>query len=247
MCKSAYLDPMELLSMTTLNTAEIVLRLISATFFAGLIGYDREQKNHPAGIRTHILVCVGACLIALIQQEISLQVINTAQVLPNINGVIRADPARLIAQVVSGIGFLGAGTIVITRHSVTGLTTAASLWATAGIGLAIGMGYYQIALISVVIVLLVLVILKRVLKVHTYKKIEIKYKEKNKTNSMLQTYFDENHIKIANCSLRTDTLETNPTYTNIYMVDLPKNLTYPKVMYQLSKSDNILQIRLITV
>ncbi|HIY93473.1 MgtC/SapB family protein [Companilactobacillus sp. HBUAS56275] len=233
--------------MTTLNTAEIVLRLVSATFFAGLIGYDREQKNHPAGIRTHILVCVGACLIALIQQEISLQVINTAQVLPKINGVIRADPARLIAQVVSGIGFLGAGTIVITRHSVTGLTTAASLWATAGIGLAIGMGYYQIALISVVIVLLVLVILKRVLKVHTYKKIEIKYKQRNETNSMLQSYFDTNHIRIANCSLRTDTLETNPIYTNIYTVDLPRSLTYPKVMYQLSKNDNILQIRLITV
>lgn len=231
--------------MTYLTISEILLRLIAATFFAGIIGYDREQKNHPAGIRTHILVCVGACLIALMQQEICMQVINTQQSIPGIKGVIRADPARLIAQVVSGIGFLGAGTIVVTRHSVTGLTTAASLWATACIGLAIGMGYYQIAIIGVLVVLLVLVILKRVLKVHTYKKIEVKYKNKNATNYMLKHYFEENNIKIENCSLRTDAVEINPIYTNIYTVDLPKGITYPSVMYQLSKNDHIIQIRLI--
>lgn len=230
----------------TLNLGEIALRLVAATFFSGLIGYDREQRNHPAGIRTHIMVCVGACVIALIQQEISVQALTIARDLPKYAGVVRADPARLIAQVVSGIGFLGAGTIVITRHSVTGLTTAASLWATAAIGLALGMGYYRIAILGVITVLIVLVVLKKVLRIHTLQRIEVKYYQRTATSQFILNYFKKHQVEVEYSSFHADRQKDQTVYTNIYTVDLPTHLSYSEVMAQLTENENIIQIRLIT-
>ena len=109
---------------------EIVLRLLLSSITGGLIGIEREANNRPAGLRTHILVTLGASLILLI----SIDGFN--------NMAYSADPSRLAAQVVSGIGFLGAGTILRKGNSIKGLTTAASLWVCAGVGLAIGGGYY---------------------------------------------------------------------------------------------------------
>lgn len=229
----------------TLNLSEIALRLVAATFFSGLIGYDREQRNHPTGIRTHIMVCVGACVIALIQQAISAQALTIAQDLPKYAGVVRADPARLIAQVVSGIGFLGAGTIVITRHSVTGLTTAASLWATAAIGLALGTGYYRIAILGVITVLIVLVVLKKVLQIHTLQRIEVKYYQRAATSQFILDYFKKQHIEVDNSSFRAERKRDQTIYTNIYTVDLPAHLSYSEVMTQLTENPDIIQIRLI--
>ena len=116
-------------------------RLLLATALGGLIGFEREKNNRPAGLRTHILVTVGAALIMLI----------STTGLPHFPRP--ADPARLAAQVVSGIGFLGAGTIFKSGSTVKGLTTAAGLWVCGGIGLAIGAGYYlggiAVAVISI--------------------------------------------------------------------------------------------------
>ena len=132
-----------------LSIYAVVLRLCLAVLCAGIIGYNRQQRNHSAGIRTHILVCVGACIIALIQKEIGYNALYIADKYPNFSGVIRADDARLIAQVVSGVGFLGAGTILVHHQEVHGLTTAASLWTVAGLGLAAGMGNYDLSLIHI--------------------------------------------------------------------------------------------------
>ena len=112
------------------------LRILCALFIGGVLGIERGMKNRPAGLRTYMLVCVGSCLIML-----------TNQYIYQTTGA--GDPMRLGAQVVSGIGFLGAGTIVVTRHShIRGLTTAAGLWAAAGVGLALGIGFYEGALIA---------------------------------------------------------------------------------------------------
>ncbi len=124
-----------------LSVPEIMLRLGIALIFGGAIGFERQYKNRPAGMRTHILVCMGACIIALIQVEIASKALREALEYPELVGTIRSDEARLIAQVVSGVEFLGAGTIIVTKQSVMGLTTAASLWAIAGLGIAIGMGF----------------------------------------------------------------------------------------------------------
>lgn len=114
----------------------IVIRIFLSVIIGGLIGLERGLKNRPAGLRTYMTVCLGACLIMLTNQYIY-QVTATS------------DPVRMGAQVVSGIGFLGAGTIVVTRRNqIKGLTTAAGLWAAAAVGLAIGIGFYEAALIG---------------------------------------------------------------------------------------------------
>src|SRR5699024_757850 len=140
----------------------------------GAIGMEREYKNRPAGIRTHILVCMGATIIALIQVEIADQALQYAAAKPEYVGVVRADEARLIAQVVSGIGFLGAGTIMVSNRSVKGLTTAASIWAGAGLGIAIGIGYYAIAVCCYVCRILAWTGVNRVVRINARKKLEIR-------------------------------------------------------------------------
>lgn len=117
---------------------ELLLRLVLACFLGGLIGYERQSRRKSAGLRTNILVCLGSCLIMVLSQSIYQQV----------EGLTNADPARLAAQVVSGIGFLGAGTIMKEGLTVKGLTTAACLWVVAGVGLAVGAGFYAGALFT---------------------------------------------------------------------------------------------------
>lgn len=124
------------------GNVELVLRLILAAIVGGFIGIEREVSNRPAGLRTHILVTVGSALITLVSKDAFYGM---------------GDPSRLAAQIVTGIGFLGAGTIIKNGNSIKGLTTAASLWISAGIGIAIGSGYYLGALVTAGIVLLTLV------------------------------------------------------------------------------------------
>lgn len=127
----------------------IVLRIVIAVLCGGAIGLERGLKNRPAGMRTYMLVCVGACLIMLTNQYLY-QVTQAG------------DPMRLGAQVVSGIGFLGAGTIIVTRHNqIKGLTTAAGLWSAAGVGLALGVGFYEAALVAGLAIFIVLTLLQR--------------------------------------------------------------------------------------
>lgn len=126
---------------------EISIRLIISCILGGLIGLERESMDRPAGFRTHILVCIGSALIMIVSMY-AFAAFDT----PN------KDPGRIAAQVVSGIGFLGAGTIIREGFSVKGLTTAASLWVVAGIGLAIGSGFYFAGIAATGLVFLTLVL-----------------------------------------------------------------------------------------
>ena len=131
-----------------LTQGAVVIRIFAALLIGGLIGMERGMKNRPAGLRTYMLVCVGSCLIMM-----------TNQYLFQVTG--SGDPMRLGAQVVSGIGFLGAGTIVVTRHNqIRGLTTAAGLWSCAGVGLALGVGFYEAAITASVGIYVILKILQ---------------------------------------------------------------------------------------
>jgi putative Mg2+ transporter-C (MgtC) family protein len=132
---------------------DVTLRLFLAGVLGGVVGWERERNNHPAGFRTHILVSLGSALIMLIS------IYGFAEYMKEEN--VRFDPARLSAQVVSGIGFLGAGTILRHRTSVTGLTTAASLWVVSGIGLAVGAGFLFGAILTTAFVLVSLELLNR--------------------------------------------------------------------------------------
>ncbi len=140
----------------------ILIKLLISATLGGFIGYERERQNRWAGFRTHILVCMGSCLIMITSVEVA--AIN--------GGMFTADPGRLAAQVVSGIGFLGAGTILHSPSRIRGLTTAATLWIMAGIGLAVGVGLYWAAFTATVLSYIVLdyfrVVESKIKKVQTY-------------------------------------------------------------------------------
>ena len=134
------------MNLQSLNHLSIAVRILLAAFIGCLIGLERESKNRAAGFRTYTLVSVGACLVMMTNQYM----FNLYQ---------SGDPARLGAQVISGVGFLGAGTILVTRNSqVRGLTTAAALWTSACVGLALGTGFYTGALVvgGVLVVVMIL-------------------------------------------------------------------------------------------
>ncbi|MFV0529025.1 MAG: MgtC/SapB family protein [Lachnospiraceae bacterium] len=129
------------------NTVSIIVRLLMAMAFGGVIGLERERRRRPAGFRTYMLVCLGAALVMMTNEFIVVK-FHTA------------DPARLGAQVISGIGFLGVGTIIITKNrQVKGLTTAAGLWACACMGLAIGIGFYRGAAVTTLLILIITTIM----------------------------------------------------------------------------------------
>ena len=126
----------------------VVVRIFAAVIIGGLLGLERGLKNRPAGMRTYMLVCVGSCIIMLTNQYVV--------------QILGGEPTRLAAQVVSGIGFLGAGTIIVTRRSqIKGLTTAAGLWSSAGVGIALGIGFYEAALVGTFAIFVVMTLLQK--------------------------------------------------------------------------------------
>ena len=137
------------LALREVTMSAIFIRIMTAMALGGIIGMERGIKNRPAGLRTYTLVCIGSCVVMLVNQY-SYQATGSPV------------PVRMGAQVVSGIGFLGAGTIIVTAHNrIKGLTTAAGLWASACVGLAVGIGLYEVALVSGASIFLVLTLLHR--------------------------------------------------------------------------------------
>ena len=145
-------------SLRELTFGTVVLRMVMAMVFGGLIGMERERKRRAAGFRTYMLVCLGAALAMLLGQYEELMInTNWAGMLAGLG--VKADVARFGAQVVNGIGFLGAGTIIVTaRQEVKGLTTAAGLWASACTGLAIGAGFYEGVILSFIMIALCIMV-----------------------------------------------------------------------------------------
>lgn len=132
-----------------LTVTSAIIRILLSVFLGGIIGLERGLKNHPAGLRTYILVCMGACIVMMTNQYVY-QVFDGG------------DPVRMGAQVISGIGFLGAGTIIVTsKNQIKGLTTAAGLWTTACVGLALGIGLHEVAIIGGVVIFIVLTLLNK--------------------------------------------------------------------------------------
>ena len=136
----------------TFHDMDIALRLFIAAFLGGLIGLERESHGKDAGVRTYSLVCLGSALIMVV----------STQMFEVYRGVTQVDPARIAAQVVSGIGFLGAGAIIRFPQGVKGLTTAAGIWTASGIGLACGMGLYHPAVLTTFFALAILFIFSKI-------------------------------------------------------------------------------------
>lgn len=137
----------------SLSNQELVIRLLVAAILGGLIGWDREKKDGVAGLRTHMLVCVGSSLMMIVSAFGFKDILGQPAVV--------LDPSRMAAQVISGIGFLGAGTILFLRPQIIrGLTTAAGLWSVAGVGLAVGGGLYLAAVVATIIIFVILALIK---------------------------------------------------------------------------------------
>ncbi|HHV28467.1 MgtC/SapB family protein [Acetivibrio mesophilus] len=203
----------------------VVIRLLLACVLGGVIGYERESTNRPAGFRTHILVCVGSALVMITSQYI----------FERYKGVANIDPARLGAQVISGIGFLGAGTIIREGANVRGLTTAASLWAVSCVGIAAGIGFYEGAIISTVIIYITLILLKRTEKHITKKrKLSVFYIQTEDMPGQIGTIggiFGKYNVTIRNIEFINDDIGKEVLIK--FLVRIPMDVSKEKIMDEL--------------
>jgi len=221
-----------------LSISTLMLRIAAAVFIGAIIGIDREIKNRPAGMRTHVLVCVGAALVSLIEQQSAAAVLALGPGSP-----INVSIGRITSTVVSGVGFLGAGTIFMSERKISGLTTAASLWCTACIGLAVGSGFILMAGLAGVIVLVVLKTLQKIIHVHALKKLEVQFVHRQETLSFLTEYFSGHNIHILDMDFHAETKPEGNLYTNLYTLTLPANTNYVDLIETLSEHPNIRRVR----
>ena len=221
-----------------LGTDMLLLRIGAAVLIGAMIGIEREMKNRPAGMRTHVLVCLGAALIALIEQQSAAGVLAIGTGAP-----INVSVGRITSTVVSGVGFLGAGTIFMSEHKMSGLTTAASLWCTACIGLAVGSGFILMALMAGVVVLITLNVMQRIIHVHTLKKLEVQFVHRQETLSFLAEYFAKQNVKILDVNFHAETKPEGNLYTNMYTLTMPNRVSYVDIIETLSEHPNIRRVR----
>lgn len=226
-----------------LSLQEISIRMAMAIIIGGIIGYERGHQNRPAGFRTHILVCLGAAIVSLIQDQLRIDLHNYVLEFPEVGAVVKTDLGRMGAQVVSGIGFLGAGTIMRDKGMIGGLTTAASIWATGCLGLGIGWGFYSITIPAAVAVIVVLVVLKRLevilIENKHIVKLEVQFKEDcNFGQSLIKNY---NKLKELNIQLKKldKKTESKKVY---YTLVLPKQMNQFDVVAELSMCEYIEQV-----
>ena len=204
-------------SLRDMTLLSVFVRMLLAVVCGGIIGVEREYKRRPAGFRTHILICLGATMTTLTSQYLFL-VMN-----------YYTDIARLGAQVVAGIGFIGAGTIIVTRRQrVKGLTTAAGLWAVAIVGLAVGGGFYEGAIAATVLILLAELLFSR-LEYHILENtpeinLYMEYTGKPALDGMLKL-FRERNVKVLNLEItRNAESDDKSSVCAIFSLRLPKKV-----------------------
>ena len=211
---------------------EILMRLVLSLICGGLLGIERGLKKRPAGFRTYMLVCLGSTLVMMTNQYIC-EIYQSG------------DPSRLGAQVVSGIGFLGAGTIITTRHNkVTGLTTAAGLWAVACIGLALGIGFYEGAIIGFLLIFFAISLMQtidtRILKASKYVLIYVEFNRMMSLKLLTSTLKKEN-IKLL--ELETEYSEGNKVegqgFSALITLRLPSKKKNLKLMEIIDSVDGV--------
>lgn len=210
----------------------MLVRILLATILCGLIGFERELKKHSAGFRTHILVGVGSCLMMLLS-------IYGFEAFIDTYDNVRFDPARIPSYVISGIGFLGAGTIMVHGMTIRGLTTAASIWTVAGIGLVIGAGMYSLAILVTAVVLLSLIFLNSWEKLFTKSKSDnfihlIASKDVHIANVL--NVFDEFSLVIKRLEIESESSDQR----NIY-IELEKNQEFERndILDEVSKLEHV--------
>ena len=225
---------MPALELRDVTYLAIVIRIVAAVVCGGLIGLERGMKNRPAGLRTYMLVCVGSCIVMLTNQYVV--------------QILGGEPTRLAAQVVSGIGFLGAGTIIVTRRNqIKGLTTAAGLWAAAGIGIALGIGFYEVAVVGSLAIFSVMTLLQKMdNKMHRKTKVVEVYIEITKDMSLGDLLHSLREIELEvqdvqrESGLETDNGEGNRAY--IALLKAKKRRNHVDVVEDVRQIPNIVYV-----
>lgn len=223
---------------------DIIIRILLAIFIGGAIGFNRERENVSAGFRTHALVCLGATIAALIQIELAHLAFSEIANTPALSSTIKVNDGRFIGQVVSGIGFLGAGTIIKTKSSVRGLTTAASIWSVACIGIAIGMGFYEVSVLGGISIIIVLVVLKKVEEKFIIKasivKLKVKYTSK-------QSAIREIQESVEGCQVKIEGIEVISDHECIYTLKKSKLIGISEIISMLVENKSVLTVTKIDV
>ncbi len=220
---------------------EIALRLFLAVILGGLIGFERERHNRPAGFRTHILVCSGSALIMLV---------SAYGFTGQIGAGFVSDPGRIAAGVVTGIGFLGAGTILQERGSVRGLTTAATIWVVSGVGLAAGVGFYLGAILTTGFVLISLLLLRR-FEYHFFQKrrlnrLQIKAIDRPGLLGGFGAVLGERMINIRKSEVSDPEAgkNTEESLVNIeFLVETPLDVVHSELFDSLNSIEGVIEIR----
>ncbi len=226
--------------MLAIEQWEIALRLFLAVVLGGLIGLERESHNRPAGFRTHILVCAGSALIMMVSAYgFSGQIAEGFE----------ADPGRIAAGVVTGIGFLGAGTIIQQRGSVRGLTTAATIWVVSGVGLAAGIGFYLGATVTTVFVLISLLLLRRIEYLffarRRLKRLRIRAVDKPGLLGRIGATMGSMMISIRRSELSDPEQEedSGPAMINIeFLVEIPSEIDLKQLFDRLDSLEDIVEV-----
>lgn len=208
-------------------------RLFLAVICGGIIGLEREFKRRPAGFRTHILICLGAALTTLTSQFLYLYM------------HYYTDMARLGAQVIAGIGFIGAGTIITRRERIKGLTTAAGLWAAAIVGLAIGAGFYEGALVTTGLIELAEIVFSRIdfalLKHSPEVNLYIEYEKRDALDSVF-SYFRDQEIRLIDLEITHSKSTSKHNACAILDVQMNRHVTVDEMMVHLKSIKEIILV-----
>lgn len=207
-------------------------RLLISFIAGALVGIERELHNQPAGLRTHILISIGSTLVMLISVYIP-QTFHS-----------QADPARMAAQVVSGVGFLGAGAILKFGADIKGLTTAASIWAMAAVGMAIGAGMFKVSVISVIVILFALTVMnfieKRIFSQRTLRKIEIIIKQTDSRIISIQSILKSYGVRIISTGFERNIAEATDRFT--FIVTITPSLDVQMLADNLGQQPGLLSV-----
>ena len=218
------------MELRELTYTGVALRLLTALIMGGVLGLERGMKNRPAGLRTYMLVCVGSCLIMMTNQYI-------------FQATATGDPTRMSAQVISGIGFLGAGTIVVTQHNqIKGLTTAAGLWACAAAGLALGIGFYEAAIAGGISIFVILTLLQhwddRMHRKGRMFDIYFELSEGYPLGEFLRAVRDMN-LEIFDIRLESETALSDGSSAYIATVRAPRRVEHTGLLAQMNKVQGV--------
>jgi putative Mg2+ transporter-C (MgtC) family protein len=214
----------------------VIIPLLVSALLGGLVGYERERANRPAGLRTHILVCLGSTLIMMVSVDMFRMY----------RGATPVDPGRIAAQVVSGIGFLGAGTILREGPTIRGLTTAASLWVVAGVGLAVGAGLYGAAVATVLIILITLETLQKVerrfISRGNHRVLLVRIKDSPGRLGAVALAMGQHGINIKNIEMRPG--KTPEQLELEFFIRVPPRIDFSRLLHDLLNSEGVVGVEL---